>query len=128
VGAVTQTTITGLVNQKAYTFRVAATNAYGTGAPRASAAITVGAPAPPTGVTAKQYGDTGGAANAAVHWTAGANNGSAVTSYLVTMFQNGVAKSSTRVAAPATGAIVRGLSYGKPYTYRVIAGNARGSG
>ena len=44
VGNVTQTSIAGLTNKKAYTFRVAATNANGTGPQRATAAIVIGTP------------------------------------------------------------------------------------
>jgi parallel beta-helix repeat protein len=129
VGTNTSTTIRGLTNKKTYTFRVSATNATGIGAPRSSAAIIVGAPAAPTGVTAKQSGgDVAGTVNAIVHWTPGLSNGSPITAYIVTTSANGIAKISHVYAAPATQATVGALSYGRTYTFRVAAANGRGPG
>ncbi len=129
VGTNTATTIRGLVNKKTYTFHVSAVNATGTGAPRGSGAIVVGAPAAPTAVTAKQTGgDVSGTVNTIVHWTPGASNGSPIKTYIVTTFANGVARISRAFNAPATQATIGALSYGRTYTFRVVAGNGRGAG
>jgi hypothetical protein len=59
-------------------------------------------------------------------FTAGANNGAAITSYTVvcTSGNGGTAKSVTVTTSPAT---VSGLSAGKTYTCTVVAKNSRGS-
>ena len=59
--ALTQT-ITGLLNGTVYTFKVAAGNVAGTGVAAATAAVKVGTPLAPTGVTA-----TAGHTQATVH-------------------------------------------------------------
>jgi parallel beta-helix repeat protein len=128
VGNVTETSIAGLTNKKAYTFRVAATNANGTGPQRATAAITVGTPVPPKDVYAMPGADSSGGATMTVHWTNRSANGSAITAYVVTTYENGVAKVSHVYPAPASAATVAALTYGKTYTFRVVAGNARGAG
>jgi parallel beta-helix repeat protein len=129
VGPVAQTTITGLTNAKAYSFRVSAVTAAETGAARASAAVVIGAPVAPRGVMATQIGgDKAGTATAVLRWTADANNGSAIKAYVVTTYANGVAESSHGYAAPATSASVGNLSYGTSYSFRVAATNARGAG
>src|SRR5436305_138432 len=66
-------------------------------------------------------------ASAIVHWAVPPSNGSAITSYLVTSFANGVAISTRSYAAPASAASVTGLTYGKSYAFRVAATNTRGA-
>ena len=129
----TSTTVTGLANGTAYTFRVAAANTVGTGADSAaSAAVTPTAPpAPtvpgaPTGVVA-----TAGNGSAAVSWSAPASNGgSALTSYRVTPFIGAVAQAPVTVSGspPATSTTVTGLANGTAYTFRVAAANTVGTG
>jgi len=126
VGNVTETWIAGLTNTKAYTFRVAATNAIGTGPQRSTPAIVIGTPVPPKDVYAVRGPDLSGGATMTVHWTNLSDNGSPITAYVITTYQDGVAKLSQLHAAPATAATVVGLIYGRTYTFRVAAGNLRG--
>ncbi|WP_270886707.1 DUF4082 domain-containing protein [Pedococcus sp. 5OH_020] len=125
----TSTTISGLTNGTTYTFKVAATNAVGTGPVSASSnSVTPTAPtapAAPTGVAA-----TAGDGSAAVSWTAPANGGSAVTSYTVTPFIGATAQSPSTVTGspPATTTTVTGLTNGTSYTFTVSATNAVGTG
>ncbi len=128
VGAVTQTSFAGLKNKTAYTFFVSATNANGTGPARASSAIIVGSPVAPTGVTARQDVTQAGGATAIVHWTAGANNGWPIKSFVITTSANGVLPTSRVYPAPASAVRVVGLTFGKTYKFRVAAGNANGAG
>jgi hypothetical protein len=122
----TAQTITGLANGTAYTFRVAATNAAGTGADSAaSAAITPRTvPGAPTGVVASALDSS-----AQVSWTAPASNGgSAITGYTVTPYAGAVAQTPVAFASTATTQTITGLTNGTSYTFRVKATNAAGSG
>ncbi|HEV8561589.1 MAG TPA: DUF4082 domain-containing protein, partial [Actinophytocola sp.] len=123
-------TVTGLTNGTAYTFKVSATNAVGTGpATAASNAVTPTAtptaPGAPTNVSAPA-----GDASAVVSWTASSNGGSAITSYTVTPFIGATAQTPTTVTGspPATTATVTGLTNGTAYTFKVSATNAVGTG
>jgi putative cell wall-binding protein len=117
----TTATVTGLSNGTAYTFTVKATNANGTGpASSASAAITVGAPGAPTGVSA-----TAGDRRATVSWTAPASNGASISSYTVTSSPEG---RTATVAGTVRSATVTGLTNGTAYTFTVKATNSRGTG
>ena len=83
--------VTGLTNGTAYTFKVAAINAVGTGSQSADPSNPVTpatVPGAPTVVTA-----VGGDASASVSWTAPASDGgSAVTGYVVTPYIGAVAQ------------------------------------
>jgi titin len=120
----TSQVITGLTNGTVYTFKVAATNARGTGIPSAaSAAITAGTPsAPPTASGVPGNGQ------ATVSWTAPANNGAAITGYQVTPILNGVAQAPRLFASTATSQAITGLTNGSTYTFAVAAVNSRGTG
>jgi phospholipase C len=124
VGAITQTTVTGLVNGTTYTFKVAATNARGTGAVSSpTVALVVGAPGSPTGVSAVP-----GSGSATVRWRApSTDNGSPVTGYVVNVYVAGVLDRSVTVGA-VTQTTVTGLVNGTTYTFKVAATNARGTG
>jgi hypothetical protein len=122
----TTTTVAGLVNGRAYTFAVTATNGSGTGPASArSVAVTPRTvPGAPTGVVA-----SAGAASASVSWTApGSNGGSAVSSYTVTAYAGAAAVQTLHVAAPATSTTLTGLANGSTYTFAVAATNAAGAG
>ena len=126
----TTLTVSGLTNGTAYTFRVAATNAVGTGPASASSAPVTPSPAPtppgaPTGVAA-----TAGDGSALVSWTAPADGGSPISGYTVTPFVGTTAQPTTTVTGspPATSATVTGLTNGTAYTFRVTATNAVGTG
>ena len=120
----TQTTVDGLVNGTAYTFKVAAVNEAGAGVYSVtSASVTPRptAPGPPTAVAA-----VGGAYQASVSWVApSSNGGSAITGYVVTATPGGAA---VTVGSTATSATVTGLVGGQSYTFSVVATNANGQG
>jgi predicted lipoprotein with Yx(FWY)xxD motif len=116
--------ITGLTNTTTYTFRVKAHNAVGTGANSpASNPVTVGAPAAP----AKPQVAPGNAA-ARVNWVAPANNGSAITGYVVTPFIGTTAQAARTFNNTAIVQLISGLTNGTSYTFKVAAKNARGTG
>jgi hypothetical protein len=122
------TTVNGLTNGTAYTFKVTASNALGSGTTStASNSVTpVGSPGAPTGVTA-----TAGAGSAQVGWTAPVSDGgSAITSYTVTPFIGATAQTSVTVTGnpPATSTTVNGLTNGTTYTFTVTASNTIGTG
>jgi hypothetical protein len=125
----TTQTITGLTNGTAYTFKVKATNAAGSGTDSAaSSAITpvapVTTPGAPTGVTG-----TPGNGQVDLSWTAPASNGgSAITGYTVTPFIGATAQTPAVFNSTATTQTITGLSNGTAYTFKVKATNGVGSG
>ena len=108
--------ITGLANKTTYTFKVKAQNMVGTGANSpASNAVTVGAPTAP----AKPQVAPGNAA-VRVNWVAPANNGSAVTGYVVTPFIGATAQAPRPFNNnPAVVQLISGLTNGTSYTFKV---------
>ena len=123
----TSTTVTALTNGTAYTFRVAATNAAGTGPASATTSATPRTvPGAPTGLTA-----TPGSTQVALSWTApAANGGSTITDYVIEYSSNGGTSwtTFTDVTSTATSATVTALTNGTTYTFRVAAINAAGTG
>ena len=124
----TTTTVTGLTNGTAYTFRVSATNATGTSAQSTASNAVTPSPLPgaPTGVTAEAAN-----ASATVSWSAPTNTGgSAITSYTVTPYIGATAQTPRTVTGspPATTTTVTGLANGTAYSFRVSATNASGTG
>lgn len=115
-------TVTGLTTAKTYTCTVTATNSRGTSPAGTSASVIVGAPAAPTGLTVTKVAS----GQLRVAFTAGANNGSPITSYGVTCTSSngGATGSITGAASPLT---VIGLTAAKTYTCSVRATNARGN-
>ncbi|SCF09367.1 Putative Ig domain-containing protein [Micromonospora saelicesensis] len=79
-----------------------------------------GTPATPTA--------TAGLTSATVSWTAPANNGSPITSYLITPTRDGVTQPILTFDASTTSRTLTGLTAGASYTFRVAAVNAYGTG
>ncbi|MEV4119810.1 fibronectin type III domain-containing protein [Micromonospora sp. NPDC049645] len=121
----TSRTLTGLTAGASYAFRVAAVNAFGTGAesPASAAVVPYTLPGAPTNTSA-----TAGTNAATVSWTAPANGGSPITGYTVTPYLGTVAQTPRVFSDPATTQIVTGLTAGATYTFRVAATNAAGTG
>jgi predicted lipoprotein with Yx(FWY)xxD motif len=116
--------ITGLTNATVYTFKVKAQNSVGTGANSpASNPVRVGAPAAP----AKPQVAPGNAVVRA-NWVAPANNGSAITGYVVTPFIGATAQPARTFNNTALVQLINGLTNGTSYTFKVAAKNARGTG
>ena len=121
----TTETVTGLTNGTAYTFKVAAINAIGTGSQSAASNSVTPATTPgaPTIGTA-----TAGTASASVTWTAPASNGgAAITGYVVTPYIGGTAQTAQTFNSTATTETVTGLS-NSAYTFTVAAINSVGTG
>ncbi|MEU4472490.1 fibronectin type III domain-containing protein [Micromonospora sp. NPDC023888] len=121
----TTRTLAGLTAGASYTFRVAAVNAFGTGAnsPPSNAVIPYTVPAAPT-ITAVSAGSNA----ATLSWNAPSNGGSAITSYVVTPYIGGVPQPAQTFPAGSTTRTVTGLTAGTTYTFRVAATNAAGTG
>jgi titin len=118
----TRLTVTGLTNGVTYTFRVAATNSVGLGPYSVTNAITAGSPTAPAFPSA-QPGDT----TAKVAWSASADNGTAITSYVVTPYVGTTAKPAQTFNGTGTSVTVTGLTNGTSYTFKVVAKNAFGT-
>src|SRR5262249_54035796 len=123
-------TATGLTNGTTYFFRVAATNAIGTGSYSAvsSGATPIGGPGAPTGVTG-----TAGNAQVALAWTAPTSNGgSAITGYQVQVATSTAGPFSNAAgcgtASPTPSCTATGLTNGTTYFFKVAATNANGTG
>ena len=119
--------VTQLTNGTPYAFRVAATNAIGTGPYSSSTGNVIprtvaGAP---TALTA-----TPGNAQIALSWTAPASNGGAtITDYRIQVSANGGAYTTiTRAASTTTSYTAASLTNGTAYVYRVSAVNSEGVG
>lgn len=129
VSSTASCTVTGLTNGTAYTFRVAAVNAGGTGNYSVvSAAVTpFTTPDAPTAVAG-----VAGNTQVVVSWTAPANNGgSAIIQYQVSYAPEGIDSYgtwSTATATQSSGATftVTGLTNGTSYIFKVAATNAAG--
>jgi N,N-dimethylformamidase beta subunit-like protein/fibronectin type III domain protein len=124
----TNFTVAGLTDGVAYTFRVAAINAAGTGPDSApSPPITPEAappPGPPTDVTG-----TAGNASVALRWSAPlSDGGSPIIGYRITPYISGVAQTPINTGSTATTYTVTGLSNGTTYTFTVLAINGSGPG
>ncbi len=120
----TAETIGGLTNGTSYTFKVAAINAKGVGIwSTPSVAVAIGAPASPQPVSAVP-----GNASATVTWSKPANNGSAITFYEVTPYDNGVAQQPQYFTPETTTRTITGLANGHDETFTVSAWNNNGNG
>lgn len=121
----TTRTLTGLAAGGSYTFTVAATNAYGTSgaSPKSTAVTPYAVPAAPT-ITAAAAGDSA----ATLTWTTPANNGSAISGYVVTPYLGAAAQTPITFVGAATTQTVTGLTPGAVYTFTVAAQNLAGTG
>ena len=126
IGTSTSATVTGLTIGTTYDFRLAATNAVGTGAWSTTTTSTaVGVPSATAAPTAAAGDQT-----MALTWSAPAANGSAITDYVVEFAVSGSASWSTFAdgTSTTTSATVTGLTPGTAYDFRVSAVNAIGTG
>ena len=109
--------VSGLSDGTAYTFTVAASNVMGQGpaSVASGAVIPATVPGAPTTVTAAALGGAG-SGQVEVSWTApSSDGGSAIVSYSVTPYFNGVAQ--TPIVVAGTSAAVSGLIIGEPVSY-----------
>lgn len=117
----TSHTVTGLANGTTYAFYAIAVNARGEGASSGVTVTPVGAPYPPTGLTA-----TSAPASVVLNWALPLDNGgSALTAVRVHNVATGATVAT--LAASATSYTVTGLTNGQAYTFQVIAVNAAGA-
>ncbi|WP_404350837.1 fibronectin type III domain-containing protein [Phycicoccus jejuensis] len=134
-GAPTSTTVTGLTNGTAYTFRLAAVNALGASAFSAASNAVTPAGVPGAAVMlAPTQGAAGGALTASANWSPPASTGgSAITGYRVTALRMD-ADGVTPVGSPTVavvGANARTRSFTLPagsYRFEVVAFNSVGDG
>ena len=122
--------LTALTNGTAYSVRVAAANAAGTGSYSSSASGTPASsstvPGAPTNVVAELYGE-----GAALNWTDPASNGgSAITGYVVQFSTNGGNTWTTTTLDPLAGYRGQYQFVGPPvdHVFRVAATNSVGTG
>ena len=127
--ATTDHTVTGLINDIAYSFEIRAVNRVGPGA-SASVSLTPGAvPFAPRGLAA-----TAGAGQVRLSWTAGADNGSPITGWQLRRSSDGGVSWMPDWAdiagsdADTSWHTVRGLAGGTEYSLQVRAVNAAGAG
>lgn len=134
-GAPTSTTVTGLTNGTAYTFRLAAVNGLGASAfSTASNAVTPAGVPGAAVILAPTQGAAGGALTASANWNAPTSTGgSPITGYRVTALRMD-ADGVTPVGSPTVavvGATVRTRSFTLPagtYRFEVVAFNSVGDG
>ena len=124
VDATSPITISGLTNGITYSIRLRAVNSAGSGLGTASAAVSVtplGVPAAPTSLVA-----TPGNGGASISFTAGSNNGSAISNYQYSV--DGGEWIAISPAVTASPVAVTGLANGATYAIRLRAINNVGDG
>ncbi|MDQ1481428.1 MAG: large repetitive protein, partial [Actinomycetota bacterium] len=121
----TTQTITGLTNGTPYTFKVASITASATGpfSATSNAVTPSDVPSAPAGVTA--YPDDND--SALVAWTAPANNGAPITSYIIIPYLNETTAQPSTTTSGAGTWRVTSLTPGESYSFTVKAVNVRGS-
>ena len=131
VSSSTGLTVGDLSNGTRYSFRVAAVNAVGAGSWSAVVQATpAGTAAAPSGLTAAVAPTTGvGSGQVKITWTAPSDNGSAITDYLIQQSLDGTTWTGVDDGVSTeTTLMVSGLANGTPYSFRVSAVNAIGTG
>jgi hypothetical protein len=114
-------TVNSLTNGTSYTFKVTATNAFGTGSssPSSNAVIAASVPGYPTAVSATVTSST----SVTVTWSAPySNGGAAITSYTATASPGGQTCTTATMSCTITG-----LTTGDAYIFTVTATNATGT-
>ena len=126
VSAATSATVTGLTNGTSYLFRLRVKNAQG-----ASAYSSASSGYAPASLPSAPTAPTGIASGTSVYltWSAPANNGAAISDYLVQYSSNNGSTWTTFAdgVSATTGATVTGLSAGSGYVFRTAAVNGVGS-
>jgi subtilisin family serine protease len=131
VSAVSSFTWLGVTGGTAFSFRVAAKNALGTGPWSATVTATPASePGVPTALTAAVAPATGvGSGEVQLSWTPAPANGSAISDYLIQSSLDGATWTNVDDAvATSPSALVRGLIHGTEYQFRVAAVNGVGTG
>jgi hypothetical protein len=131
-GAASPITVTGLTNGTAYTFKVTATNAIGTGhaSPASKAVIPGTPPAVPTAVRAASDSTKAKTGSITVTFKAPASNGGpSIIRYTAkcTSANGGVTRSGTHSGSTAAPVTVGLATTGKAYKCTVTAANALGT-
>ena len=125
----TSITVTGLTNNTAYKFHVAAVNCAGTATFSTASASATPNPVPSqtTGLTVSTNGQSN---QLVLTWTAPSGNGSAVSDYIIEYSTDGGTTWLTYAdgTSSATTATLTGLTNGASYTFRVSAVNGIGAG
>jgi len=119
ISIVPSATVSGLLNGQSYDFRVSAVNLAGQGNPSAqTTAVPVSVPDAPTNIFA-----TSSNAQATITFTAPFDEGSPITSYIITSSPGNISTTTT-----STTGIITGLTNGIAYTFTVKAINSIGTG
>ncbi len=124
----TATTVTGLTTGTAYTFKVAAINAAGSGPESAASGsvtpVVTTVPGTPSNVVARPA-----SSSALVTWTVPSTDGGRpISGQTVTPYIGSVAQTPKTVSATASSTTVTGLTNGESYTFKVSATNSNGDG
>lgn len=123
----TSATFAGLQNGQAYSVRVRALNrspVAGGWSPWSATAVPSAVPSAPTDLTASRV-DTPAGGQIAVSWSPAASNGSPLLGYTLTISGGGL-DATEHLDAGATGYALVGAANGVPYTFTLVASNARG--
>jgi titin len=120
---IASTTVTGLTNGTAYSFRISALNAVGSGA---TSSVVIATPASVPTVPQNLVA-TASNGQVALSWNAPASNGgSAVTGYRIERSSDGITWNTISSGTVSTTFSVTGLTNGLTYMFRLAATNSIG--